>query len=161
VDDPVCRPNCICTEPNGTCVCTGPTCTRTQGYWKTHPEKWDQSPAELVAVGGFPSFITTTKFFSSGKSYLNAMLASSSDGNGYYALAQQYIAALINIARGACVPAAILSADGKSGAQVDAKKLFVSATSGTFTKAQKSAVTALIAALTAYNEGATGPGHCG
>ncbi|MFN8593558.1 MAG: hypothetical protein U0031_19025 [Thermomicrobiales bacterium] len=157
-----CKPICICKEPTGDCECRANTCTRTQGYWKTHPELWDQSPAELVAVTGFPSFITTTPFFKSGKTYLNAMLASSSDGGGYYALAQQYSAALINIARGACVPVAILSADRTTGSLVEAYKLFNGTTSGSFgTTAQKNAAKVLIPILTAYNEGVTGPGHCG
>ena len=146
-----CRPNCICTEPNGDCVCTGTTCTLTQGYWKNHVEKWPPIASVRNVLGD--QTVVYSAFYKSGKTWLQALQASSSGGDGYYALAQQFIAAVFNIASGACAPAAV------TDAIKTAAGLF-KGTTNTFNKSQKTVVTNLIKILTDYNEGKSGPGHC-
>jgi hypothetical protein len=70
-------------------------CTLTQGYWKTH-SKYGPAPYN-------PTWATigeTTPFFTSGVSWFNALWVPHY-GNAYYILAQQYIAATLNVNNGA------------------------------------------------------------
>jgi hypothetical protein len=69
-----------------------PGCTLTQGYWKTH-SKYGPAPydARWALVG------EDTAFFSSGKTWYEAINTSSAGGNAYYILARQYIAAKLNL----------------------------------------------------------------
>ncbi len=69
-------------------------CVGTLGYWLTHPEAW---PA-----GHDPS----APCFLSEKTWLAALdpATPGTAGNGYYILARQYIAAVLNQAHNACVP---------------------------------------------------------
>ena len=119
-------------------------CTYTQGYWKTHGEAWPT---------GYP---TTAIFYSSGKSWMTVLWTPPAKGNAYYILAHQYIAAKLNVANGAVPPAAVAQA------LTDADSWFAGRTkdaapSGT---ARTQALT-LAGILAAFNEGTTGPGHCG
>ena len=72
-----------------------PGCTLTQGYWKTH-SKYGPAPydATWALIG------EDTTFFSSGKTWHQAIDTSSAGGNAYYILAHQYIAAKLNLAGG-------------------------------------------------------------
>ncbi|MHB1413944.1 MAG: twin-arginine translocation signal domain-containing protein [Chloroflexota bacterium] len=125
-------------------------CTLTQGYWKTHgpvptgnnSNEWPVSSLELGTV-------TYTDV------QLQSILDTSASGNGLIALAHQLIAAKLNVANGAAdtdVAASIAAADALIGGlvvpPVGTGSLAPSATDG------------LVSALTDYNEGATGPGHC-
>jgi hypothetical protein len=125
-------------------------CTFTQGYWKTHgpsatgnnSNEWDVTSLTLGTVN-----------------YTAAQLQSIFDtapkGNGLIALAHQLIAAKLNIANGAdgsSIAATIAAADALIGGLV-----VPPVGSGTLTSAQ---VAALVTALTNFNEGTTGPGHC-
>lgn len=119
-------------------------CTYTQGYWKNHTEVW---PVGNLTLG--------TVNYSAAQ--LLAIFNQPAAGNGLLSLAHQLIAAKLNIAQGAtptaAVNAAIAAADGMIGALVappiGAGSLSPGATSG------------LTTTLDNFNQGITGPGHCG
>jgi hypothetical protein len=69
--------------------------THSQGYWKNHPCEWPSwySPNAL--------------FFQSGKTWMQVLNTSPSGGDAYYILAHQYIAAVLNRARGCPVPSEV------------------------------------------------------
>jgi hypothetical protein len=73
----------------------GGGCVLTQGFWKNHPEQW---PA-----GYDPNAL----FFLSQLSWLNVLKTPDNASPGYYQLAHQYIAAVLNIANGASVPSGV------------------------------------------------------
>jgi hypothetical protein len=70
-------------------------CTYTQGYWGNKPN-----------VTWPTGYNRTDPFFNSGMTW-QGMLDSSTGGNGYIILAQQYIAAVLNKANGAYVPSGL------------------------------------------------------
>ena len=120
----------------------GDGCTLTQGFWKNHPEAW---PVSSLALGSV--------------TYTAAQLGDIFDepvaGNGLISLAHQLIAAKLNIASGAdpsSIQADIASADalidGLVVPPIGSGSLAPSDTSG------------LVDAMTDFNEGTTGPGHC-
>lgn len=119
-------------------------CTYTQGYWKNHASAW---PVTSVTLGS----VTYTQ------AQLLAIFSQPAAGNGLISLAHQLIAAKLNLAQGAvptaAVTAAIASADALIGAlvvpPVGSGSLAPSTTSG------------LTNTLDQFNNGATGPGHCG
>jgi hypothetical protein len=110
-------------------------CTLTQGYWKTHPEKWTGA------------FTPTTNFYTSGKTYLQ-VLQTPANGDAYYILAYQFIAAQLNIAAGASSTAAV------DAAIAGAKNYY------TGTATSRTQLLAWAATLESYNSGLIGPGHC-
>jgi hypothetical protein len=127
-------------------------CTYTQGYWKTH------GPTGCNPSSGANTW-TVSSLMLGTVTYTDVELCSifntPAAGNGLIALAHQLIAAKLNIANGADgtdAAASIAAADALIGGlvipPVGAGSLAPAATS------------ALITALTNYNEGATGPGHC-
>ena len=126
-------------------------CTLTLGYWKTHssygPAK-KADPTWLLLPNG-----PNTTFFSSGKTYLQ-VLQTPPQGNAYYNFAHQYIAAKLNLLSGADstspVDAAIAYGD----------TFFATYSPSTWPNNKKSTILAHAATLDAYNNGATGPGHC-
>lgn len=132
------------------------TCTFTQGYWKTHgpvPKGnneyvWPQE----VKVNGLKLgnvLYTATQL-------LQIFNEQPSKENGLVSLAHQLIAAKLNVLNGADpsdITASIAAADTLIGA------LTVPPV-GTGSKAS-SETSALTETLTDYNEGKTGPGHCG
>lgn len=73
----------------------GDGCTLTQGFWKTHPEAW---PGPLQ-----PS----DPFFLSGQTYQEVLDTPVNVSQGYYQLAHQYIAAVLNQANGASTPSGV------------------------------------------------------
>ena len=117
-------------------------CTRTLGYWKTHPEEWNET-ADVNAA----AFITGTSFFASGLSYLE-VLNTPPKGDAYFILAHQYIVALLNGGSGASATAEV------NAALAGASGFFAGGT------ALRSELIAWAEQLAAYNEGLTGPGHC-
>lgn len=140
--------------PIATCStdqCTnGGGCTFTQGYWKTHGP---------VPTGNNQNVWPVTSLTLGSVSYtdlqLQAIFNTPAGGNGLIALAHQLIAAKINIANGAAgasIAGAVADADALIGdlviPPVGSGFLASSVTKG------------LTTALTAYNEGASGPGHC-
>lgn len=73
-------------------------CTLTLGYWKNHTSAWP-SPYSPNAA-----------FFTSGKSWIYELSAAPKGGNAYLILAHQWIAATLNIASGASMPADVKAA---------------------------------------------------
>jgi hypothetical protein len=142
--------------PNQTCSTLGcgseGGCTFTQGYWKTHgPVGCDPSsganvwPVTSLTLGS----VTYTDL------ELCNIFNKPAAGNGLIALAHQLMAAKLNIANGAdgsAVATDIANADALIGS------LVVPPVGSGFLA--PSATSTLITALTNYNEGATGPGHC-
>ena len=116
-------------------------CTFTQGYWKTHPEAW---PVTSLSIGG----VTYSQ-----QQLLN-ILNSSISGDATYILAQQLIAAKLNIANGAdnfTVAQTIASADAFLAAHP---------LGSTLSKNDRSTATSLANKLDRYNMGKIGPGAC-
>jgi hypothetical protein len=127
-----------------------PGCTLTQGYWKTH-SKYGPAPydATWALIG------EDTPFFSSGQTWYQAINTSSAGGNAYYILAQQYIAAKLNLAGGTSSTPAV------NTALAGAEAFFAAYTpSSTLSKAVRAQAIAYAGTLADYNEGDIGPGHC-
>ena len=130
------------------------SCTFTQGYWKTHgvaptgnnAYEWpDAAKASGLQLGSV-SYTAAD---------LLSILNKPAAGNGLVALAHQLIAAKLNVAAGGdptAVAADIATSDALIGSLVipplGGGYLAPNLTSG------------LVGALSSYNEGATGPGHC-
>lgn len=126
-------------------------CSLTQGYWKTHSSH-GPAPYDDVWAGK-----ENTTFFLSGQTYYQ-VLWTPPQGNAYYTLAHQYIAAELNGLNGATTAAI-------KQAMLDAQALLSTYTPAQVTAQKKSSAlraqfTALAAALDQYNTGAIGPGHC-
>jgi uncharacterized repeat protein (TIGR01451 family) len=127
-------------------LCNTKTCAFTLGYWKNHASSWPVATLKLGSV-------------SYTKSQLLSIFATPPAGNGLISLADQLIAAKLNVANGTIVPAsinqAIASADALIGALV-----VPPVGSGTLPPAGCSA---LVQTLDSYNSGtlAGGPTHCG
>lgn len=117
-------------------------CTFTQGFWKTHPEVW---PVSSLTLGS----VTYTA------AQLGDIFGEPVAGNGLISLAHQLIAAKLNVANGADATdaaQAIADADALIGGLI-----VPPVGSGSLAPSDTSA---LVDALTAFNEGTTGPGHC-
>ncbi len=117
-------------------------CTFTQGFWKNHPEAW---PVTSLALGS----VTYTA------AQLGEIFDEPVAGNGLISLAHQLTAAKLNIANGASVTDVqddIDAADALIGGLV-----VPPVGSGHL---DPSTTSALVDALTDFNEGTTGPGHC-
>jgi hypothetical protein len=138
------------------CTPPGESCTLTQGYWDSHgpvPSGNNEYtwPDSVKQAGGFAVgnlFYTTAQ--------LQSILKQPTKGNGLVSLAHQLIAAKLNVANGADatdVAQSIADADALIGALV-----IPPVGSGFLAPATTSA---LNEALANYNEGKTGPGHCG
>jgi hypothetical protein len=140
------------------CELEGPGCTEGQGYWKNHNDSvCAGDPASPLCVawpsGGLPMLLGTT--YSYDETQLLSILNTPAAGNGLIALAHQLIAAKLNIANGAdgsAVAADIAAADALIGTLV-----VPPVGAGYLAPALTSALTT---ALTNFNDGATGPGHC-
>ncbi len=129
-------------------------CTYTQGYWKTHGpvplgNNYYSWPQDVKDNGLYLGTVAYTA------EQLLLILNTPAKGNGLITLAHQLIAAKLNVANGADdtdVAASITAADNLIGnlvvPPVGSGYLATSATSS------------LVTALTNYNEGLTGPGHC-
>ena len=115
-------------------------CTFTQGYYKN-------KGSGLLPNGNF---------FLSGQTWLAVLETAPKEGNPYYILAHQYIAAAMN-AKSASVPTAVATAI------TNATTYFGKATpndwsaKGAYSKSQ---LTGWADLLDAYNSGKLGPGHC-
>lgn len=130
-----------------TCPPSDDGCTRTQGFWKTHyPEAW---PAAVLSGGMTLGSVTYTA------AQLQAIFTQPVRGNGLISLSHQLIAAKLNLGSGADasgIQSAINAADALIGGLVVPPV-------GTGSLAP-STTSALNTALTNFNEGLTGPGHC-
>lgn len=110
-------------------------CTLTLGYWKNHTSNWP-SP-----------YSPNDAFFNSGKSWIQ-ILNTPPKGSAYLILAHQYIAAALNVAAGASMPA-------------DVQTAFDNATNY-FQNGGSGDLTGWATILDNYNNGlaAGGPAHC-
>jgi len=130
-------------------------CTYTQGYWKTHSvdpagNNTDKWPANVQANGLTLGAVSYTE-----AQLVSILNTSPSGGNGLVSLAHQLIAAKLNVENGAD-PAAVASAIAAADALISSR-VVPPIGNGSLTNATTSA---LNQALTAYNEGGVGPGHC-
>lgn len=132
-------------------------CTLTQGYWKTHskqgPAPYDDTWAKLASAENPVSLEEKTQFFQSGQTWLQ-VFNTPPRGNQYYNLAQQYMAAKLNVLNGASTPTEV------SEAITAAEAIFSRATVTTLNKADVDSAKRLATLLDNYNNGLTGPGHC-
>jgi hypothetical protein len=120
-------------------------CTRTQGYWKTHPEVWAGTSLTLG-----------DRVYTSAE--LLVLLTTPSRGDASLILAKQLIAAKLNVMfNGATAPAAIAEADAWIAAHDDASALPLGIAAST--PAGQEAVD-IAGDLDDFNNGVTGPGHC-
>ena len=140
-----CANTTCCTSPCGT---TG--CTYTQGFWKTHgpiPTGMNTNVWPVTSLTLGTVVYTDLQALS--------IFTTPPTGNGLISLAHQLMAAKLNIANGSdpsAIQASIDAADALIGGLV-----VPPVGSGFLSPATTSA---LNTALTNYNEGATGPGHC-
>jgi hypothetical protein len=117
-------------------------CTLTQGYWKNHEEAWPTDTLRLGSVDYDQAALLT-------------LLRTPVRGDTSMNLAHQLIAAKLNVEAGAW--------DGEVADTIDASDAWLAARgSGPLPYKVKGEATgtALAAALDAYNNGDTGPGHC-
>ena len=135
---------------NTTVECTSLGCTRTRGYWQTHsaygPAAHPDDTWDLLADG------PDTVFFSSGSTYYE-VLHTAPRGDKWLILAQQYIAAELNLLSGA---------DDRVIAEemLAAEQLLADGEPGGLSKQQARMATALAGTLDAYNNGELGSPHC-
>jgi len=118
-------------------------CTFTLGYWKNHPGAW---PVLSLTLG------TVTY----NQAELLSILNLPSGGNGLVILAHQLIAAKLNLANGAdpsVISATIAAADAQVGS------LVVPPVGSDFL--DPSLTTTDAHTIDDWNNGITGPGHCG
>jgi hypothetical protein len=132
-------------------------CTLTQGYWKTHseygPAPYDENWANL-------SDGADTEFYISGMSW-HEVFWTPPQGNVYYQLAHQYMAAHLNMLAGAMAPPEVITA------MKSADELFGENNPGDLMGRGRNANMELQAwfrylaeLLDDYNNGIIGPGHC-
>jgi len=124
-------------------------CTLTQGYWKTHskygPAPYDNTWAMLGE---------DTSFYLSGQSYYQVLWTSPSKGNAYYILAHQFIAAKLNLLKGAATTPAV------DAAMTWAESFFSTyKPSDSLSKTLTNQAKSYAATLDSYNNGLIGPGH--
>jgi hypothetical protein len=133
-------------------------CTLTQGYWKTHstygPASKPDATWNLLPGGLGPN----TVFFLSGASWYQVFWTAPA-GNAYYNLADQYMAARLNILDGASAPSSV------TNAIATATTLFQTYTPAAIgalkgSDALRKQFVELAGILGSYNEGLIGPGHC-
>ena len=110
-------------------------CAYTQGYWKNHLSSW---PA---------GYSPNATFFSSGLSWIN-LWNTAPKGSAYIILAHQYMAAALNVAKGATMPASV-------------KTVFDAATTY-FNGGASGPLTSWATTLDNFNSGIVngGPPHC-
>jgi hypothetical protein len=142
-----------------TFACGSEGCTYTQGFWKTHGPVGCVTGNNTNRWWDAANNVAVTSLTLGNVSYTDLQLCSilntPAGGNGLISLAHQLIAAKLNIANGssdAAIKSSIDAADALIGnlaiPPIGSGSLLPSATA------------ALVTALTNYNEGATGPGHC-
>ncbi|MFN8579718.1 MAG: hypothetical protein U0163_01890 [Gemmatimonadaceae bacterium] len=135
-------------------IVTNPGCTLTQGYWSTHsskgPAPYDNRWLNIGPLG------EDTQFFASGKSWYTVFLTPPKKGNANYILAQQYMAAKLNILAGAATtPAVVAAVSGAESYYLGITNLDVLPVDPT-----RSQLIGWSTTLDSYNSGLIGPGHC-
>ena len=135
-----------------TLPCIPAPCTYTQGYWRAHG-------SGACAEGNNQNVWPVTSLILGTTAYdateLCSIFQTPAKGNGLIALAHQLIAAKLNIANGAD-PSAIQTTINAADTLIDGSVIPPNG-SGFLAPGDTST---LVQALTQYNEGTTGPGHC-
>lgn len=143
-------------------------CTLTQGYWKTHNDSFrGGAPADdtwylLGDVDGDSASEgeLETFFGNTGLTYFGAMWTAP-QGNAYFQLSRQYIAAVLNVLDGAAAPANVQAAIAAAEVLfMEYTPAEVAAAKGKGGKELRAQFTTLAGLLASYNEGLIGPGHC-
>jgi hypothetical protein len=148
----------------------GGGCTLTQGYWKTHSEF---GPAPYDSTWAMLPNGASTIFFLSGQSWYQVFWTSPGNGSmakntpdppasresvkhAYYILAHQYMAAKLNILKGASSTPAV------DAAIVWAETCFfnIYSPSSNVNKTVSQQAISYASLLDQYNSGLIGPGHC-
>jgi hypothetical protein len=119
-------------------------CTYTIGFWKNHEEVW---PTNSLILGG----VLYTK------AQLLAILAQPAQGNGLVFLAHQMIAAELNVLNGATLP--LTQSTALANAHTLINGLVIPPVGAGYI--HPSQASGLTQTLDQYNNGITGPGHCG
>jgi hypothetical protein len=122
-------------------------CTFTQGYWKTHAGTKKQADAWPAGATSGGLTLGTVHYT---KTQLLSIMNAPTVGNGLISLGTQLIAAKLNVYPG--TTADITAADALIGG------LVIPPVGSGFLAT--SVTDALNTALTNFNEGITGPGHC-
>ncbi len=127
-----------------------PSCTYTQGYWKQHPELWDEASDGMV-------LLTSDQFYNSGVSNLTILRMPPKRGNAYEILAHQFIAASLNM-NGAASSGVTEVDDAMAGAAA----YFSGEPAGIPSPVDptRSQLIAWGSTLDRFNSGIIGPGHC-
>lgn len=128
----------------GTSTLQGQNCTYTQGYWKNHPGAWPVASLMLGTVNYTQAQLLQI---------LNQPVA----GNGLISLAHQLIATKLNIAQGALATPLVNSTIAAADAQIGAL-VVPPIGGGSLSPGSTSGKTQI---LDDFNQGITGPGHCG
>ncbi|MDD5111960.1 MAG: MopE-related protein [Candidatus Altiarchaeota archaeon] len=134
-------------------------CTLTQGYWKTHsasgPAPYDENWMNASILQ------ENTTFYLSGQTWLQ-VFRTPVQGNAYYQLAHQYMAAKLNVLMNwAPAPAEVTSAITQAEALFNTyTPAQIAALKGKSATAVKAQFQSLASTLGSYNEGTIGPGHC-
>jgi len=125
--------------------CNPNQCVYSQGYWKNHANNWAVSSLTLGTV-------------SYNKAQLLNILKQPVKGNGLVSLAKQLIAAKLNTANGACVPAEVAAAIAQAD-QLIGGLVIPPNGNGSLPPASTGDLTAI---LDDYNNGNApdGPPHC-
>lgn len=118
-------------------------CTRTQGYWKTHPEAWGSVSLSVCGV-----------------SAMTILQTSSSGGDAFIILARQYIAAtlnkeVLNVCLDSVVGPAYLAAGALLGSACEGPTGYTAPTGSV-----RDQFVAIATVLDNFNNGLLGPGHC-
>lgn len=119
-------------------------CTFTQGYWKNHPSVW---PTTSLKIGN----VTYTQ------AQILQVYNQPAAGNGLISLFHQLSATKLNIAQGAVAPPAVQTAITNADALIG-NLVAPPIGSGSLSPGSTSALTQT---LDDFNNGVTGPGHCG
>ncbi|MBW7466447.1 hypothetical protein ABID22_000679 [Pontibacter aydingkolensis] len=123
-------------------------CTRTQGYWKNHAPNSKSNKNGKTKVDPAWGSLYDDSFFSSGKNYME-VLNTPPKGDAYYILAHQYIAAKLNVAAGASIPANVLTVYNNATLYFEGKS-----------SPSRSTLIQWAEILDAYNNGRMGVPHC-
>jgi hypothetical protein len=132
-----------------------PGCTLTQGYWKTHNDGVCLIDSSSPLCVAWPVSGLTLGTVAYTNAQLVTILNTPAAGDNLLSLAHQLIAAKLNVAHGAD-PTAVAQTIADADTFIGGMAVGVNP----LPKSLNGAASALTSALTAYNEGSTGPGHC-
>jgi len=128
------------------------------GFWKTHNNTvCDSDPTSPLCVVWPGGYDPDAAFFLSGQTWLQALNTNAAGGNGYYQLQHQYIAAMLDLATGACAPEGVQNTFDLAAAWLIANTPGACGTGGSCGQQKDWA-----AALGLYTSGGYpgGPSHC-